>query len=220
MPKTTTPAQDFSRGVWQENPVLVQMLGLCPALAVTNTVENGLAMGLATFFVLFCSSLLVSTFKRLIPQQVRIATYVLIIATFVTVADMTLEALVPEIHKALGAFVPLIVVNCIILGRQEAFASKNPVGRSVLDAAGTGFGFIIALFLLGAIREVLGYGTFLEIPIFGDSYEPWVLFILPPGGFFTIGFILLTLNWWQKRKLEKHRELGPRLRVTDNERAA
>jgi electron transport complex protein RnfE len=216
MPKKTTPGQDLRRGVWQENPVLVQMLGLCPALAVTNTVKNGLAMGLATFFVLFCSSLLVSTFKRLIPQQVRIATYILIIATFVTVADMTLEAVVPEIHKALGAFIALIVVNCVILGRQEAFASKNPVGRSLLDAAGTGLGFIIALFLLGAIREVLGYGTFLEVPIFGDSYEPWIVFILPPGGFFTIGFILLTLNWWEKRKLERRGAGEP----TAEERAA
>jgi electron transport complex protein RnfE len=208
MPKRTTPIQDLGRGVWQENPVLVQMLGLCPALAVTNTVKNGLAMGLATFFVLFCSSLLVSTFKRFIPQEVRIATYILIIATFVTVADMSLEAVVPEIHKALGAFIALIVVNCVILGRQEAFASKNPVGRSMLDAAGTGFGFIITLFLLGAVREVLGYGTFLEVPIFGDSYEPWVVFILPPGGFFTIGFILLALNWWEKRKLERARAGG------------
>jgi electron transport complex protein RnfE len=219
MSKETTPVQDLARGVWQENPVLVQMLGLCPALAVTNTVKNGLAMGLATFFVLFFSSLLVSSLKRLIPQQVRIATYVLIIATFVTVADMTLEAVVPEIHKALGAFIALIVVNCIILGRQEAFASKRPVGRSLLDAVGTGFGFAISLFLLGAIREVLGYGTFLEIPIFGDSYEPWIIFILPPGGFFTIGFILLTLNWWEKRKLERGRVGEAPTGVTE-ERAA
>lgn len=219
MSKETTPVQDLARGVWQENPVLVQMLGLCPALAVTNTVKNGLAMGLATFFVLFFSSLLVSSLKRLIPQQVRIATYVLIIATFVTVADMTLEAVVPEIHKALGAFIALIVVNCIILGRQEAFASKRPVGRSLLDAVGTGFGFAISLFLLGAIREVLGYGTFLEIPIFGDSYEPWIVFILPPGGFFTIGFILLTLNWWEKRKLERGRVGEAPTGVTE-ERAA
>ncbi len=203
MPKKTTPGQDLRRGVWQENPVLVQMLGLCPALAVTNTVENSLAMGLATFFVLFCSSLLVSTFRRLIPQAVRIATYVLIIATFVTVADMVLEAVVPEIHKALGAFIALIVVNCVILGRQEAFSSKNTVGRSLLDATGTGVGFVIALFLLGAIREILGYGSFLGIPLFGDSYEPWIVFILPPGGFLTIGFILLALNGWEQRKLQR-----------------
>lgn len=203
MPKTTTPAQDLARGVWRENPVLVQMLGLCPALAVTNTVVNGLAMGLATFFVLFCSSLLVSTLKRWIPQAVRISTYILIIATFVTLADMALEAFVPEIHKALGAFIALIVVNCIILGRQEAFSSKNPVGRSLLDAAGTGAGFIIALFLLGAFREVLGYGSFFGLPILGDAYEPWVIFILPPGGFLTIGSLLLVLNGWEKRGRER-----------------
>lgn len=203
MPKPTTPSQDLQRGIWGENPVLVQMLGLCPALAVTNTVKNSLAMGLATFFVLFCSSLLVSTFRRLIPQEVRISTYILIIATFVTIADMALEALVPEIHAALGAFIALIVVNCVILGRQEAFASKNPVGRSLLDAVGTGVGFIIALVLLGAFREVLGYGTFLDVPLFGNNYEPWVVFILPPGGFLTIGVILLALNWWEKRKLER-----------------
>lgn len=203
MPKPTTPSQDLQRGIWGENPVLVQMLGLCPALAVTNTVKNSLAMGLATFFVLFCSSLLVSTFRRLIPQEVRISTYILIIATFVTIADMALEALVPEIHAALGAFIALIVVNCVILGRQEAFASKNPVGRSLLDAVGTGVGFIIALFLLGAFREVLGYGTFLDVPLFGDNYEPWIVFILPPGGFLTIGVILLVLNWWEKRGLER-----------------
>lgn len=204
MPKQTTARQDLQRGIWSENPVLVQMLGLCPALAVTNTVKNSLAMGLATFFVLFCSSFLVSTFRRLIPQEIRISTYVLFIATFVTIADMALEALVPEIHAALGAFIALIVVNCIILGRQEAFASKNSVGRSLLDAVGTGVGFIIALFLLGALREVLGYGTFFDIPIFGDNYEPWIIFILPPGGFLTIGFILLALNWWEKRKLDRN----------------
>lgn len=205
MPRKTTPGQVLTRGIWRENPVLIQMLGLCPALAVTNTVVNGLAMGLATFFVLFCSSLLVSTFRKLIPQEVRISTYILIIATFVTIADMTLEAMVPEIHKALGAFIALIVVNCMILGRQEAFASKNTVRRSLLDAVGTGIGFIIALFLMGAIREVLGYGTFVGIPIYGANYEPWIIFILPPGGFFTIGFILLALNWWERRKLKRAR---------------
>jgi len=209
MPKKTTPRQDLRRGVWQENPVLVQMLGLCPALAVTNTVENSLAMGLATFFVLFCSSLLVSSFRRLIPQAIRIAAYVLIIATFVTVADMVLEAVVPEIHKALGAFIALIVVNCVILGRQEAFSSKNTVGRSLLDATGTGAGFVIALLMLGGIREVLGYGTFLGIPLFGDSYEPWIVFILPPGGFLTIGFILLALNGWEQRKLQRSKTRAP-----------
>lgn len=199
--RETTPQQDLLRGIWRENPVLIQMLGLCPALAVTNTVANSIAMGLATFFVLCGSSFLVSMFKRFIPYEVRISTYILIIASFVTVADMMLEALVPDIHKALGAFIPLIVVNCMILGRQEAFAAKRSVGRSVLDAAGTGIGFIIALLMLGTVREVVGYGTFLGISLFGPSYEPWVVMILPPGGFLTLGFLLLGLNW-----LRRHRE--------------
>jgi electron transport complex protein RnfE len=197
---TTTPADDFLRGVWRENPVLVQALGLCPTLAVTNSVANSLAMSVATFFVLVGSSFLVSSFKRFIPNEVRISTYVLIIATFVTLADMSLEALVPAIHKALGAFVGLIIVNCIILARQEAFASRHPVSRSVLDAVGTGFGFTITMLIMGSIREVLGAGSFLGYRLFGDSFEPWVIFTLPAGGFFTLGFVLLLLGWMQKRK--------------------
>ncbi len=198
--KETTQQQDLIRGVWRENPVLIQMLGLCPALAVTNTVANSLAMGLATFFVLMGSSLLVSTFKRFIPHQVRISTYIMIIATFVTIADMALEAIVPDIHKALGAFIALIVVNCMILSRQEAFASKRPLGRSLLDAAGTGFGFIVALLMMGTVRELLGNGTVLGLGVFGSSYEPWVIMILPPGGFLTLGFILLTFSWIRSRR--------------------
>jgi len=201
--RATTPGYDFARGIWRENPVLVQLLGLCPALAVTNTVANSLAMGLATFFVLVGSSLLVSTLKNLIPHEVRISAYILIIATFVTVADLVLAAVVPDIHKALGAFIALIVVNCMILGRQEAFASKRPVGRALLDAVGTGTGFIIALLMMGGIREVLGYGTFLGWPLFGASYEPWIIMILPPGGFFTLGFILLAFSWRESRRQEK-----------------
>jgi electron transport complex protein RnfE len=178
----------------------VQLLGLCPALAVTNTVANAIAMGLATFFVLLGSSLLVSTLKRLIPGEVRISAYILIIATFVTIADMVLAAVVPEIHKALGAFIALIVVNCMILGRQEAFASKRPVGRAALDAIGTGAGFMLALLLMGGIREVLGNGSFLGVPLFGDAFEPWIIMILPPGGFFTLGLLLLGLAGWEERK--------------------
>lgn len=198
--KKTTAQEDFLRGIWRENPVLVQMLGLCPTLAVTNTVENSLVMGIATFAVLVGSSFFVSLFKRFIPNEIRISTYILIIATFVTVAEMCLEALVPEVHKALGAFIALIVVNCIILGRQEAFAAKNTVWRSVLDAVGSGFGFIIALLLMGSLREVLGYGSFFGIPLFGPSYEPWVVMILPPGGFLTLGVILLTLGYVEDRR--------------------
>lgn len=196
---TTTPSEDLLRGIWRENPVLIQLLGLCPALAVTNTVANSIAMGLATFFVLMGSSVLVSSLKRWIPHQVRISAYILIIATFVTIADLVLAAVVPAIHEALGAFIALIVVNCMILGRQEAFASKRPVGRAILDAAGTGTGFMIALLLMGGFREVLGSGTFLGYPLFGPDYEPWLVMILPPGGFFTLGFLLLALAWWKER---------------------
>ena len=200
MKTATTPTQDLSRGVWRENPVLVQLLGLCPALAVTNTVSNSLAMGLATVFVLCGSSVLVSAVKRLIPHEVRISTYILIIATFVSVADMALEALAPVQHKALGAFISLIVVNCLILGRQEAFASKQPVGRALLDALGSGFGFLIALLLMGGVREVIGQGSFLGVPLFGSHYEPWVVMILPPGGFLTLGLLLIVLSARARRR--------------------
>ncbi len=200
--KATTPGQDLVRGIWKENPVLVQLLGLCPTLAVTNTVANSIAMGLATFFVLLGSSLLVSTFKKVIPHEVRISAYILIIATFVTIADFALAAVVPLIHKELGAFIALIVVNCMILGRQEAFASRHGIGRSALDAVGSGVGFMIALLLMGTFREILGNGSVLGVPLFGDRFEPWVIFILPPGGFLTLGFLLLALGWWQERKSE------------------
>jgi electron transport complex protein RnfE len=197
--------EDLVRGIWRENPVLVQLLGLCPTLAVTNTVANSLAMGLATFFVLLGSSVLVSTLKRVIPHEVRISAYILIIATFVTMADLVLAAVVPEIHRALGAFIALIVVNCIILGRQEAFASKRAVGRSALDAIGTGAGFMVALLLMGAFREILGSGSLLGVPLFGSGYEPWVVMILPPGGFLTLGAILLLLGWSRQRRAPEPR---------------
>ena len=200
---------DIVRGIWRENPVLVQMLGLCPTLAVTNTVANSVTMGLATAFVLVGSSFLVASLKRFIPNEVRIASYILIIATFVTIADLALEALVPDIHKALGAFIALIVVNCIILGRQEAFAAKNPVGRSVLDAIGMGAGFTVALLVMGAIREVLGNGTLLGVSLLGPRYEPWVVMVLPPGGFLTLGFILLGLSAWQRRRQGRAKRPAP-----------
>jgi electron transport complex protein RnfE len=199
-PRATTPVHDFTRGIWKENPVLIQLLGLCPALAVTNTVANSIAMAAATFFVLLGSSILVSLLKKLIPGEVRISAYILIIATFVTLADMILAAVVPTIHKALGAFIALIVVNCMILGRQEAFASKRPLGRAVLDAVGTGIGFTIALLMMGSIREILGNGTFLGFPLFGEAFEPWIIMILPPGGFFSLGILLLVFAWWEERK--------------------
>jgi Na+-translocating ferredoxin:NAD+ oxidoreductase subunit E len=208
MSRATTPQQDFLRGIWKENPVLVQLLGLCPALAVTNTVANGLAMSIATFFVMLGSSIFVSLLRKYIPGEVRISAYILIIATFVTLVDLLLAAIVPDIHKALGAFIALIVVNCMILSRQEAFAARRAVGRSVLDAVGTGIGFTIAMVLLSGVREVLGNGTFLDVPLFGPNFEPWVIMVLPPGGFFTLGVIMLVLAWWAQRKV---RRTQPRL---------
>lgn len=201
-PRETTSPEVVMRGIWRENPVLIQLLGLCPVLAVTNTVANSLAMGLATFFVLVGSSTLVSLFKGWIPREVRISAYILVIATFVTIADLVLNAVVPEIHRALGAFIALIVVNCMILGRQEAFASKQPVGRAILDAVGTGLGFILALTMMGALREALGYGSFLGFALFGPAFEPWIVMILPAGGFFALGFILLAFGWWAERDKE------------------
>ncbi len=179
------------------------MLGLCPALAVTNSVANALAMSGATFFVLSCSSVLISTCKRLIPHEVRISAYILVIATFVTLADMLLQAYAPVQHKELGAFIALIVVNCIILGRQEAFSSKHSVFRSLLDAFGTGVGFTIALIMMGGFREILGTGSFLGYSLFGPNFEPWVIMVLPAGGFLTLGFILLAMGAIEQRRKNK-----------------
>lgn len=198
--RKTSPSQDLMRGIWDENPVLIQMLGLCPALAVTNSVKNALAMGAATFFVICCSSVLVSSCKRFIPSEVRISAYILVIATFVTLADMFLQAYAPVQHKELGAFIALIVVNCMILGRQEAFSAKNTVWRSLLDAVGTGVGFAIALLMMGGFREILGTGSLLEYSLFGPGFEPWVVMVLPAGGFLTLGFILLAMGYFEQRK--------------------
>jgi H+/Na+-translocating ferredoxin:NAD+ oxidoreductase subunit E len=196
-------ANEFLKGLWNENPVFVAVLGMCPALAVTNTAINSLAMGLATTFVLVCSSILVSSLKSIIPKQVRITAYVIIIATFVTVVDFILAAFTPEIHKELGAFIALIVVNCLILGRQEAFASKNTVGLSILDALGMSAGFTFAMLCIGIPREILGSGSLFNVSLFGNGFEPWVVMILPPGGFFMLGFLLLGFNWYSQKKKER-----------------
>jgi len=201
---TKTAGQEFTKGLWDENPVFRQLLGLCPTLAVTNAVINGFAMGMATAFVLIFSSLVVSSIKKLIPSQVRIATYVVIIATFVTVADRFLAAFFPPISKSLGPYVPLIVVNCIILGRQEAFSSKNTVGRSLIDALGMSSGFVLAMLILSAIREILGMGTFLGYQVMGLWFKPWIIMILPPGAFITLGILLaLALQIERKTKSRK-----------------
>lgn len=202
-PSEPPAMDDLLRGVWEENPVLVQMLGLCPTLAVTNSVANALAMGLATTAVLIASSVLVASLKRFIPNEVRIASYVLIIATFVTLADMSLEALVPNVHKALGAFIALIVVNCIILGRAEAFAARTGPRRALLDAIGMGVGFSLVLAGMGAFRELLGNGTLLGVPVFGAGFEPWVIMVLPPGGFLTLGLMMLAVSYAQDRRARR-----------------
>ncbi len=188
------------KGFWRENPVFVQLLGLCPALAVTNSAINGLAMGGATAFVLLGSSILVSLFRNLIPKQVRITSFIIIIATFVTVADLSLQALLPTVHKELGAFIALIVVNCLILGRQEAFASRNRFPYAVGDAAGMAVGFTFALVLVGGIREILGNGSLFGLSLFGESFEPWVIMILPPGGFLTLGVLLIIFAQVKKSR--------------------
>jgi electron transport complex protein RnfE len=191
---------EFIKGLWRENPVFVQVLGMCPVLAVSNTALNALAMGLATTFVMLMSNLLVSTLRNFIPKQVRIATYILIIATFVTIVDYAIEAISLDLHKSLGAFISLIVVNCLILGRAEAFASKNRVGHAVLDALGMGAGFTLALLCLGGVREVLGEGALFGVALFPDGFEPWIVMILPSGGFFTLAGWLLLINFMKQRR--------------------
>lgn len=201
MPRTKENAyEEFVKGLWRDNPVFVQVLGMCPMLAVTNSAINAIAMGLATFFVLVGSSLLVSSLRHWIPKQIRISCYIIIIATFVTVTDFTLQALVPKVHKELGAFIPLIVANCMILGRQEAFAAKHSVRLAVIDALGMASGFMFALFTLGAVREILGEGALFGVSLFGADFEPWIIMILPPGGFLTLGLILLFFSWIKERK--------------------
>lgn len=182
---------ELVKGIVRENPTFVQVLGLCPALAVTNSGLNGVVMGLATTFVLVMSSLMISALRKLIPNQVRISTYIVVIATFVTVADFTLQATMPAAHHEMAAFISLIVVNCVILGRAEAFASRNPVPLAFADALGMGAGFTLALVLIGAIREVLGSGALFGVRVVGASFEPWVVMVLPPGGFLVVGVLLL-----------------------------
>lgn len=198
---TTAPSStdEFIKGLWKENPVFVQVLGMCPVLAVSNTAANALAMGIATAFVLLMSNILVSLLRDFIPKEVRIASYILIIATFVTITDYVIQAISVDLHKNLGAFISLIVVNCLILSRAEAFASKNTVGKSIMDAMGMGLGFVLALFSLGAIREILGNGSIFEISLFPEGFQKWVVMILPAGGFFTLATWLLVFNLFKQK---------------------
>ncbi len=196
-------AMDFWRGIADDNPVMIQMLGLCPTMAISNQVSNGLGMGAATLFVLVFSSLMISSLRKVIPNEVRLATYILVICTFVTIADLIMQAYSPLLSRTLGPFVPLIVVNCIILGRAEAFAGKVGPMRALADAFGQGFGFTLALLIMCTIREVIGSGTFLGFHLFGPHYEPQLFFIMPPGGFLSMGLMFLTMGWWGERKKAK-----------------
>lgn len=193
-------SEPFLNGVWRENPTFVQVLGMCPVLAVSNSARNALAMGLATTFVLACSNVVISSLRRFIPNQVRITTYILIIASFVTIVDYVIQALSLELHKALGAFIALIVVNCFILGRAEAFASKHPVLPSLFDGLGCGAGFCWALLCIGSVREILGTGTLFGVPLFHEGFQGMTMMILPSGGFFTLAGWTLVLNWYKQRQ--------------------
>jgi electron transport complex protein RnfE len=192
--------REFRKGLWRENAVFRLLLGLCPALAVTTSAENGLAMGLATTFVLVCSNIVVSLLRKVIPPKVRIPSFIVVIASFVTVVQLCMEAYFYDLYKALGIFIPLIVVNCLILGRAEAFASKNRLVPAVVDGVGMGLGFTLALFVLGAVRELFGSGTLLGYSVFGEAYQPLILMILPPGAFIAMGLLLAAMNLFDARK--------------------
>ncbi|MBK7868613.1 MAG: electron transport complex subunit E [Ignavibacteriales bacterium] len=203
MSKSNSPINDFMNGIWKQNPIFKQVLGTCPTLAVTVSVVNGVAMGLATTFVLLFSSLIISMIKSLIPNQVRIAAYIVVIATFVTIVDIVMKAQFPELSKALGPFIPLIVVNCIILGRAEAFASKNTVVRSGFDALGMGAGFTLALLVIGGIREILGSNKLFGFVVLPDTVEPMLIFILPAGAFLTLGILFGIANNYEQKQKDK-----------------
>jgi len=199
--------EEFSKGIIANNPIFVLMLGLCPTLAVTTSVKNAFAMGLAASFVLICSNVIISAFRRLIPKAVRIPCFIVVIASFVTIVDMVMKGFFYEQSKALSIFIPLIVVNCIILGRAEAFASKNTVLRSLLDGAGAGLGFTLALIMVGTIREVLGAGTVLGFPIYLDSagrtvYQPMTALVLAPGAFLVLGLLMAFFRHAGRKKTQ------------------
>lgn len=195
----------IKNGIITENPVFIQLLGMCPTLAVSTSAVNGLGMGLATTAVLIGSNMAISALKKVIPDKVRIPAFVVVIASFVTIVGLLLKAYVPVLDKSLGIFIPLIVVNCIILARAEAFASKNSIGMSAADAIGMGLGFTIALTILGSIREIFGNGTVFGLSLFPESFQPAIIMILPPGGFLLLGLLLAFFNWNRGRKVKEGR---------------
>ena len=194
MAKVLSQKENFLKGIVKENPVFVMLLGMCPTLGVTSSAFNGLGMGVATLFVLLMSNIVVSLIKKQIPSKVRIPAFIIIIASFVTIVEMVLEAFIPFLYEQLGIFIPLIVVNCLILGRAEAFASKNNLISSVLDALGMGLGFVIALTVLGASREILGNGSLFEVKFVAENANTFILFILPPGAFIALAYLTVLFN--------------------------
>ncbi|WP_166960947.1 RnfABCDGE type electron transport complex subunit E [Yeosuana marina] len=194
MAETLNQKQNFLKGIIKENPIFVMLLGMCPTLGVTSSAFNGLGMGVATAFVLLMSNIVVSLVKNLIPAKVRIPAFIIIIASFVTIVEMILEAFVPFLYEQLGIFIPLIVVNCIILGRAEAYASKNNVLSSIIDALGMGLGFTLALTALGSVREILGSGSLFGLSFVPDDANTFILFILPPGAFIALAYLTVIFN--------------------------
>lgn len=194
MSKTINQKENFLKGIVKENPVFVMLLGMCPTLGVTSSAFNGLGMGVATLFVLLMSNTVVSLVKSQIPSKVRIPAFIIIIASFVTIVEMVLEAFIPFLYEQLGIFIPLIVVNCLILGRAEAFASKNNLKSSILDALGMGIGFVIALTVLGAAREILGNGSIFDFKFVPEDANTFILFILPPGAFIALAYLAILFN--------------------------
>jgi len=200
--KQVSTTDEFVKGLWRDNPVFMQVLGMCPALAVSNSAINSLTMGLATTFVLVMAGLSVSLLRNFIPREARIVSFICIIATFVTCVDYLIMAIDLELHRSLGAFIALIVVNCLILGRAEAFASKNRPGRSVLDALGMGLGFTASLFVIGVVREILGSGSVFGVALFPATFQTWTIMVLPSGGFLIMAMWLLLVNWLKQRQAE------------------
>lgn len=194
MAEKVNQTQNFLKGIVKDNPVFVMLLGMCPTLGVTSSAFNGLGMGVATMFVLLMSNIVVSLVKSQIPSKVRIPAFIIIIASFVTIVEMVLEAFVPFLYEQLGIFIPLIVVNCLILGRAEAFASKNNIMSSIIDALGMGLGFVLALTVLGAAREILGSGSIFEFKFVPEDANTFILFILPPGAFIALAYLTVLFN--------------------------
>ena len=193
--------KELSKGIVKENPTFVLVLGMCPTLATTTSVNNALGMGLAATFVLVCSNIIISMIRNIIPNKIRIPSYIIVIAAFVSIVDMVMAAYLPDLHKALGLFIPLIVVNCIIMGRAEAFASKNSVMDSMADGIGMGIGFTLALILMSSIREILGSGTWAGMKVMPVTYDPMLVAILTPGAFITLGLLMAGINMLKEKFL-------------------